>query len=536
MALKLKLLSSLAKVFPGKIYGKTEKSMDVFRGTAASFQIAYKGNGKYTYKIKSPIAKYIKVYDVGFVNSDLPLYESCNDGRYQHTQKGLFPDPLFPKKQRVIKAKDTNQALWLEINLPQDVKCGKYDIEIIFSGENESVSITKKINVQKVIIKNREITFTQWFHTDCIASAHKVEIYSEKHWELIKKYMLLATEHGLNTVLVPVLTPPLDTEIGSERPTTQLVDIYIKNGDYVFDFARFHRFVDLAFECGYKNLEINHMFTQWGAKCAPKVMAYENGEYKRIFGWETCASSDEYATFLRALIPALIKEIQARGIENDRVFFHISDEPNDTCIDTYKQASAILKPLVKGYKVIDALSHLEIYNQGLVEVAVCGIDAIDAFIKAGVPELWGYYCCGQTWEVSNRFLSMSSERNRIIGTQIFKYDLDGFLQWGYNFYYSQLSRRKINPYKVTDAGGAFPSGDPFSVYPYKNEAIPSLRLKVFKDALDDVSLLCMLKEKIGKEEAVKLLETVAGKEITFRQYPENEEFFKKLRAAIAKAL
>jgi len=40
-----------------------------------------------------------------------------------------------------------------------------------------------------------------------------------------------------------------------------------------------------------------------------------------------------------------------------------------------------------------------------------------------VPELWGYYCCWQAIEVSNHFLAQPSARNRIIGPQIYKYDI-----------------------------------------------------------------------------------------------------------------
>ena len=229
----------------------------------------------------------------------------------------------------------------------------------------------------------------------------------------------------------------------------------------------------------------------------------------------------------------MLKEM---GINNDRVFFHVSDEPSQRCFEEYKGASAILRPLIKGYKLIDAMSHIEFYKQGLVEVAVCSINDIEPFLEDGVPELWGYYCCAQNKEVSNRFFSMSSARNRIIGAQIYKFGLSGFLHWGYNFYNSQLSRKKINPYKVTDAGGAFPSGDAFSVYPYRNGVIPALRLKIFKEALDDVSLLYMLESKIGREKVIALVDRVAGMNMTFKVYPRNEEFFEVLKREAIKEL
>ena len=43
--------------------------------------------------------------------------------------------------------------------------------------------------------------FTQWFYVDCIADVHKVEIYSEAHWELIEKYIALAGSGCITAVV-----------------------------------------------------------------------------------------------------------------------------------------------------------------------------------------------------------------------------------------------------------------------------------------------------------------------------------------------
>lgn len=50
---------------------------------------------------------------------------------------------------------------------------------------------------------------------------------------------------------------------------------------------------------------------------------------------------------------------------------------------------------------------------------------------------------------------MPSARNRILGTLLYKYNATGFLQWGYNYWYSQFSKHEIDPLTVTDAGKAF---------------------------------------------------------------------------------
>ncbi len=526
MSISLKQLSSLAKVFPDKIFGNAKNQIRVAKGQTFSYQIAYKGEGEYTYKIKSPLKKYISVYQLGFVPCQLPTYEKCDDGMYQRLDKDvLYPDTLTPKSRNKIKAEKSYNAIWLNVTLPKDIEGGKYPITVIFSDGQEK---TFTVKIENALFEEKEIVFTQWFHTDCIANVHKTEVFSDKHWDLIQKYIKMATDHGINMLLIPALTPPLDTAVGGERTTVQLVDITVENGKYIFDFANFRKFIEIARNNGVKYFEINHMFTQWGAKHAPKVIATVDGEKKRIFGWETDASGEEYKSFLQSLIPTIIKELTSMGIDKEHIVFHASDEPNMDCIENYRKATEILTPLLDGCVQMDALSDLEFYKRGLIKRPVCGIDQIHKFLEAGVPDMWGYYCCAQTWEVSNRFFSMSSERNRIIGTQIYKFALKGFLHWGYNFYYTQHSKKKINPYKVTDAGGAFPSGDAFSVYPYRNGAIPSLRLKVFKEALDDVSLLYMLEKKIGREKTIELLDSVAEQDITFKSYPMNEKFFEKL--------
>ena len=54
---------------------------------------------------------------------------------------------------------------------------------------------------------------------------HNVPVYSEKHWELIDKYMSLAHDVGINLILTPVITPPLDTAKGTKRTCTQLASV-----------------------------------------------------------------------------------------------------------------------------------------------------------------------------------------------------------------------------------------------------------------------------------------------------------------------
>ena len=121
-------------------------------------------------------------------------------------------------------------------------------------------------------------------------------------------------------------------------------------------------------------------------------------------------------------------------------------------------------------------------------------------------------------------MSMPAYRNRIIGLQMYKYDIKGFLHWGYNFYNSQYSRYKINPYITTSSDMAFPSGDPFSVYPSADGPLASTRARIFFLALQDIRICKLLEKHIGKRAVIDLIESEAGMEISFTQYPRNSDF------------
>lgn len=337
----------------------------------------------------------------------------------------------------------------------------------------------------------------------------------------------------MNCVLTPVFTPPLDTEIGKERPTVQLVKVF-KQGEnkYAFDLSLLKKWIDISKECGIEYFEISHLFTQWGAKHAPKIMAEENGKEVKIFGWETRASSNKYKQFLSQFATALKGFLKEEKLEKN-VFIHISDEPPFGYLLSYKKASKITYDLFGEYKIMDAMSSYPLAKICNIRYPIPATDFINNFIGK-FDDLWTYYCSAQACKnVSNRFFSTASVRNRIIGYQLYKYDIKGFLHWGYNFYYTRLSKKAIDPYKITDAGKAFASGDSFVVYPGENlKPLNSLRLNVFYDGLQDMRALQLLEEKIGKDAVVKLMENGTDEPITFSEYPHNASWLLENREMI----
>ena len=284
-------------------------------------------------------------------------------------------------------------------------------------------------------------------------------------------------------------------------------------------------------ECGIEYFEMSHLFSQWGAKYAPKVVATVNGKEEKIFGWHTPAIG-EYTRFLESFLPQLTGKLREWGIA-DVTYFHISDEPREEHLETYKAAKESLGNMLDGFHTFDALSSYEFYRHGLIDKPVPGNNEIEEFLANGLTDMWTYYCTGQFYEVSNRFMSMPSARNRIYGVQLYKYEIIGVLHWGYNFYNSQYSIEHINPYEVTDASGAFPSGDPFLVYPgadgYPEE---SLRIMVHDEAMTDLRALKLLESLTSREHVMELIEGNLPEPLTFKRYPKSDMYIIQLRERV----
>lgn len=546
--MQIKLLSSLEKCFPDETLDSKPALADpaMLQNELYSFQVGYQfrevmdSKQIVHFSLESPLAHCIRVYRVQYIPSMMPVYRNRQDGHYLRTQPGLFPDLLEPLPEGYrLPASNVLGALWLEVEPQGAVAPGTYPITCVFTGEDGSrvAEAVCYLEILDAALPEQKLIFTQWFYTDCLMQQYGTEAFDEAHWRIIEAFMTNARRYGQTMILTPVLTPELDTYVGGERPTTQLVEVYLENGQYRFDFAKLGRWVDLCDKVGIEYLEINHFFTQWGATACPKVMAWVDGQYRRIFGWDTPSSGEAYKAFLSALIPGMLRYLREEKQGADRrCYFHISDEPHKEHLEQYAKVSRMIQPLLEGYPILDALSDYDFYAGGAVTCPVPPVDKIDPFLERGVPNLWAYYCCGQNVDVSNRFFAMPSCRTRIIGVQFYKFGIAGFLHWGYNFYNNQYSYAPINPFLCSDAECAFPSGDAYSVYPGTGgQPWPSLRQAVFYDALQDLRLLQLCESIHGREYTLALLEEDI-EPITFKTYPRDPQWLLNLRKRLHQAI
>lgn len=528
MKINVYLLDALDTVLDGdKPRCDTLKYAKMLRNEAFSFELAVlvsqtESDGLWDDKmelrvtVESEIKDMISVYTLENVPCTRIGYKLSDDW-FISKKSGIYPDRLEKRKNNDFTAPIGHaRSVFFTLNEEKsDLDPGKYPVTVkVFRrdrherSEHEKITLVAEksfdIEVIDAMLPKQSIMTTNWIHYDCIAHFSGTKPFSEGFFKTVREVIRTAVINGQNMVLLPAFTPPLDTPIGAERMTVQLVKVTKENGRYVFDFSLLDKFVRMCLECGVEYFEHSHLFTQWGAKHAPKIIVREKGKSVKMFGWKTDSRSEEYKTFLTAYITELKKYIAENGLDG-KFFFHISDEPNTSDLESYGDVSGFMHGLLGDLPSGDALADYELYENGYVKTPIVATDRMDDFLGRS-DNIWAYYTGMQSMDnLSNRLIGMPQERGRILGTVLYYYGIKGFLNWGFNAWHNRLARKMIDPRVSSDMDEDFVSGTSYIVYPNGKGVDMSVRLVTFRDSMQDAGVLALLESMTDRENVLGII-------------------------------
>lgn len=150
--------------------------------------------------------------------------------------------------------------------------------------------------------------------------------------------------------------------------------------------------------------------------------------------------------------------------------------------------------------------------------------------KAAGDEVWVYTCLvpGGPW--INRLVDQERLRQVYVGWACAKYDLQGFLHWGFNMHsgkpYEELVRMHGGPTNY------LPAGDSHIVYPGKNGPLSSQRFEAHRIGMGDYELLYLLRKQnpaLADELINKLFQA-------FDQYDKSISDYRKVKRELLSAL
>lgn len=384
------------------------------------------------------------------------------------------PDPLLEARAMDLAA-DTTQPVWLTVRVPKEAPPGMYRGEVAVVAGARRAALPVELAVDPFTLPDeRHLWVTNWFSISNIAKAHRVELWSEPFWAMLRRYADNMAAHRQNVVLVP----------------WNLVEVARQpDGTLTFDYERFDRYVQLFEEAGMaERIEISHVGHGDGGWGRPVVLAKVTATDRKT-GKAVTLSPEEG---LAPLLADLQRHLDERGWLT-KAMIHVADEPILTNLDSWHKASQFVHKAAPRLKRIEAIETIDC--TGGLEVWVPQLCHFDRWREAfearrGDGEFWYYICCnpfGNSYP--NRFLDFPLSRVRVLHWLNFSERLAGYLHWGLNFWGN-------DPFGTPS--GELPPGDTHVLYPGSQGPLNSIRWEIQRESLEDFEYLHLLAEKTAE--------------------------------------
>lgn len=462
---------------------------------------------------------------VGYIGSSRSAKRPAKD--QLRPAPAMFPDPLLEQDTVDVHEGD-NQPVWITVEIPTDATPGDYEASTILSGKyfgiETSTTLPLKLKVYPATITRTRLNVNNWmqmWHRGDEALGMP-ERYSEEWWDLLRLYVRNMVEHRQNWARVETLWL---IKFGRDE-----------NDKLTFDFSTFDRWVELLFDEGIETVQSLQYAWRTGAWEEPFgvevydgiTQGYPGGRSYR--GRMVSPDSEEADEFYSQWFPAFRDHLKEKGWL-DKFTQAVGDEPVSGNADSYTTASNLLKKYAPELPVIEAcLSHEMV---GAIDIWVPTLKNLhlnwDFFQerKAAGDRLWFYTCVTPEEDYANRFVELPLIKTRIMHWINYRYDIEGYLHWGYNFW-------RPHPWDNVADGDKLQGGDPHIVYPAKDGfgIVESIRWEAMRDGIEDHELLSQLGEK-NPELADKLAQRIV---LDFNDYEIDPRVFRETRSELLKAL
>lgn len=399
-------------------------------------------------------------------------------------------DPLTPLPAEVDGGEA--RSLWCTLSLPADAATGLHEGELrVLLDGTELASFPLQLQVRGPVLPpqaERDFTLDLWWHPDAIADAHGLTLFSEEHWQACRPYLADLAERGQRVVNTVVTEDPwLIEDDGAEVPQTashygSQVSWSWDGKEFAFDFTVFdrsvleheragisgpiHLFALLQFRLGQR---LTYMDTRSGEQVT-ELVELGDARYREAWG---------------AFLLAMHEHLREQGWW-DRAALAFDERPKDLMEAVYEVIRDVA-PMWDGRTSLAANSLAEAdiarsisFNHSfLAEVPA---EIIASRRAAGEPTL--FYTFYEPIR-PNTVTASPPMSSRMLGWEVARYDLDGYLRWTYNSWPGDVSEHPSHRYG---------QGDEYLVMPGQDGPISTLRWESFRDGIDDAEILSRLRE------------------------------------------
>lgn len=415
---------------------------------------------------------------------------------------------------------NTSRGLWLTVQVPADIKPGSYTGSVTVTAAGKSIKRNYTIKVLSRTLPEP----SQWrFHLDfwqnpyAVARVHNVELWSPKHFELLRPYMQKLAAAGQKVITATLTHKPWNGQtydaFGSMVTWVRKAD-----GTWWYDFTIFDKWVEFMMDCGIDKEITCFSMIPW--RLAFRYYDQATDSHKEM----NCApGEDAYAEFWGGMLKEFAAHLKEKGW-----FEKTYISMDERSLEQMQAAIKVIKDYAPGMKISMAgLYHPEIE----ADITDYCLD-IETY-KSYTPELIArrrsegkistyYTCCSA--EYPNLFTFTDPADAEFIALEALARDLDGYLRWAYNSW-------TVEPEKDSRFT-AWPAGDTYVIYPYSVSSIRWERLVQGIQQFEKYKILMDEANSRGDKSKVKRLENIRKRVDITRIANESEKMTKDFRDAL----
>ncbi len=415
-----------------------------------------------------------------------PLKASAHFLRYTAAHGKLYADIIDTEKERVNIPAGTSRPLWVEVQVPRNIKKGCYTGTLrVRAAGGKVAELPVSLELQEGKLPGPEewgVHLDIWQHPHAVARWHGVKPWSRQHMTLLRPYMKRLADAGQKVISCSLIDEAWNGQTYDAWPS--MVQ-WVKGTDGLmrYDYTHFDQYVEMMLELGIREQISCYTMLPWSLKLRYRDEATGDDSFLELKP-EEASFEDIWAPFLTDFR----EHLKQKGWL-EKTCLAIDERPDAhvrAAIDIihkhapeFRIASAVNRP--------SSLSG-QLYDMSpVLTLAEYSPDMLQARKEAGYKST--FYVCMHPLK-PNTYVTSPTAEAEWLGLFAAANRLDGFLRWAYNSW-------NRNPFEHAHFVNWSP-GDCWLVYPGN---LSSVHFERLRDGMEEFEKIALLRRAAEAENA-----------------------------------
>ncbi|GAB3420641.1 DUF4091 domain-containing protein [Niabella aquatica] len=417
----------------------------------------------------------------------------CGHRQSKDFDSSMVADRINTEIQSIGIQKNTTQPVWVTVKVPEDAIAGKYNGTVTVKADKEYKLQIVLTVVNKTLPSPEDWAFRldYWQHPAAVARVHNVALWSDEHFNLMRKYYTMLANAGQKIITASVVDEPWGHQTYDDYPG--LIK-WTKKADntWKYDYRLFDKYIDFVMSCGIKEQINCYSMVPWKI-----AFTYYDEALQKDTVFTGNIGTPAYNEFWRMMLTDFTTHLKEKG------WFGITTIAMDERpMKAMRSVIDLLKTIDPGWKISLAGDYHPEIEKDIYDYCVASRWVLpDSVLKGRKQQekvsTW-YVCC--TEKYPNMFTFSPPDEAVWAGWYTAATNMNGFLRWAYNSW----TKDPLNDSRFT----AWPAGDTYQVYP---GPLSSIRFEKLIEGIQDFEKINLLRRQYKEQgETARLSELEAA--------------------------